>query len=228
MPVSQVPASNLKSLTYQDNSWSGCRTSIAGTVQLPGATRDVWIKKQAGRGGTIYDIARSFAIFDTSAFAGTITAVDLVFDSLGSPNTLMNVIAVESTAYGGSPTGPISSTDYSALNWAQTYTAQTSIPFGPSPGLTFAGNASFISLANTGTANIAIINGQYDQQDIDPAGQIWTEIYVNIDDLNPALTYLNITHTAAGYGNDVNGVASADISSINAVATADIFEVNGA
>tara|TARA_R110000782_G_scaffold162141_1_gene254033 strand:+ start:547 stop:1230 length:684 start_codon:yes stop_codon:yes gene_type:complete len=226
MPVSQVQANQVNSITYQDNSWSGCRTNPAGTIQPQPSTRDAWIKKQAGRGGTIYDIARIFTIFDTSAFAGTITAVDLVFNSLGSPNTLMNVIAVESTAYGGSPTGPINISDYGAINWAQTYTSQTSIPTA-GVGMILAGNANFVSLANTGTANIAIINGTYDQQDVDPAGQIWTEIYLDIDEQNLGSTYLSITHTAAGYGNDVNGVASADISSINAVATADIFEVNG-
>tara|TARA_B110000902_G_scaffold249470_1_gene307694 strand:- start:2135 stop:2818 length:684 start_codon:yes stop_codon:yes gene_type:complete len=226
MPVSQVLASQVNSLTYQDNSWSGCRTNPNGSIQPPPSTRDAWVKKQAGRGGTIYDIARIFTIFDTSAFAGTITAVDLLFSSLGSPNTLMNVIAVESTAYGGSPTGPINISDYGALNWAQTYTAANSIPTAGT-GITLTGNANFVSLANTGTANIAIINGAYDQQDVDPAGQIWTEIYLDIDEQNLGSTYLSITHTAAGYGNDVNGVASADISSINAVATADIFEVNG-
>tara|TARA_R100000008_G_C3558533_1_gene154643 strand:- start:32 stop:613 length:582 start_codon:yes stop_codon:yes gene_type:complete len=39
--------------------------------------------------------------------------------------------------------------------------------------------------------------------------------------------YIEVTYTPAGYGNDVMGVDSGDISSINGVATANISKVNG-
>jgi len=39
--------------------------------------------------------------------------------------------------------------------------------------------------------------------------------------------YVTVDYTAAGYGNTVNGVASANISKINGVATANIEKVNG-
>ena len=44
-----------------------------------------------------------------------------------------------------------------------------------------------------------------------------------------AVDYLKvrITYTPSGYGNDVNGVAAANIGKINGVATADISKVNG-
>ena len=225
MPTVQIPASQVNSITYQDGSWTGTRNNPSGTIQSTGV-RDAWIKQVAGRGGTIYDIARIFTIFDTSAYAGSITAVNLAFSSQGSPNTSMDVIAVESVAYGGSPGGFLTINDYSALNQAQTYTSQTSIPtVGTS--IVMSGNVNFVTLANTGTANIAIINGSYDQQDIDPGGSSWTEIYLDINSSLLSSTFLEITYTAAGYGYNVNGVAPADISRIYGVATADIAEVNG-
>jgi hypothetical protein len=226
MAVVQIPANQVNSIYYNDQGWTTTRTAPAGTIQPPPSTKDAWIYQASGRSGIIYNIARIFAIFDTSAYAGTITAVDLYFYSLGSPNIFMDVIAVESGAYGGSPTGPITIGDYSFINWAQTYTAQTPIPTAGT-GMVLAGNANLVALANSGVANIAIINGSYDQQDIDPGGSPWTEIYLDIDEQNLPTTFLEVTYTPSGYGNDVNGVASADISSINGVATADIFEVNG-
>lgn len=226
MAVAQIPANQVNSIAANaQTSWPGVWGAASGNIQPPPSTQDAWVSQQPGRSGIIYNLARIFAIFDTSAYAGTITAVDLVFYSLGSPNTSMDVIAVESVAYGNTPTGPLTPTDYSAINWAQTYTAQTAIPTAGTYVLT--GNANLVALANTGTANIAIINGSYDQQNIDPAGQPWTEIYLDIDEQNLATTFLDVTYTPAGYGNDVNGVASANISSINAVATANISQVNG-
>ena len=67
----------------------------------------------------------------------------------------------------------------------------------------------------------------YDQQNIDPGGSPWTEIYLDIDEQNLPTTFLEVTYTPSGYGNGVNGVASADIGGINDVATADIYQVNG-
>ena len=39
--------------------------------------------------------------------------------------------------------------------------------------------------------------------------------------------YIEVVYVEAGYGNDVNGVASADIGEVNGVATANIAEING-
>ena len=226
MAVVQIPANQVNSIAANANTtWPAVWGAFSGNIQPPPSTQDAWVAQQAGRSGIIYNLARIFAIFDTSAYAGTITAVDLYFYSLGSPNLFMDVIAVESVAYGGSPTGPLTPTDYSAMNPAQTYTAQTSIPTAGT-GMVLAGNANLVALANTGTANIAIINGSYDQQNIDPGGSPWTEIYLDIDEQNLATTYLDVTYTPSGYGNDVNGVASANIASVNGVATANIASIN--
>jgi len=42
-----------------------------------------------------------------------------------------------------------------------------------------------------------------------------------------ATTWIIVTYTVAGYGNEVIGVASANIGSINGIATANISKVNG-
>ena len=39
--------------------------------------------------------------------------------------------------------------------------------------------------------------------------------------------YIEVVYVEAGYGNDVNGVASADIGEVNGIATANIAEING-
>jgi len=39
--------------------------------------------------------------------------------------------------------------------------------------------------------------------------------------------WVEVTYTAAGYGNNVNGVAAANISKVNGIATASISKVNG-
>jgi hypothetical protein len=66
----------------------------------------------------------------------------------------------------------------------------------------------------------------------------WTDS--DLDDLGVFLTcvglpgnhiveqlYIEVVYVVAGYGNDVNGVASADIGEVNGIATANIAEING-
>ena len=49
------------------------------------------------------------------------------------------------------------------------------------------------------------------------SGRSWSVDYLKV----------RVTYTPGGYGNDVNGVAAANIGKINGVATADISKVNG-
>ena len=89
---------------------------------------------------------------------------------------------------------------------------------------------------NAHRTNFETINGT--AHALTPVGGAWT--YANLENLQlicvkdgtveVLLSYLalEVTYTeAVGYGNNVIGVASGDISKINGIATADISKVNG-
>ena len=85
----------------------------------------------------------------------------------------------------------------------------------------------------SGTQSVQTTTARTTQQD---GSSALTFAYINncsvkIDPNTQGITlyelYVTIDYTPAGYGNTVNGVASANIEKVNGVATADIEKVNG-
>jgi len=88
--------------------------------------------------------------------------------------------------------------------------------------------SDLFSLAGTSDLfKVVLMDYPYDYLDSAPSGASELGIYFanySGDTRTPVLT---LTFAAVGYGNDVIGVDSGDISTINGIATADISKVNG-
>ena len=171
--------------------------------------------------------ARSFFFFDTSGVGGTITAATLKVYA-GSPANSVDTIVVEATAWAtDGTTTTLGNPDYSALALT-TFYSSPKLSWTASAYNSYALNATAIADMNAnGYLNTALITDDYDYKPDNPTlGDDWG---VAINYANGSFPhYLDITYTPDGFGNKVNGVASADILSVNGVAIADIAEVNGA
>ena len=181
---------------------------------------------ESGKGGQVGTNTRFFVFFDTSGVGGTITAATL--NIRGSTiGTSVDTQPVEATAWGGGGgTSTLGTGDYDAVDFSTTYaTALTT--WAQNTYNTYTLNATAISDMNTnGYLNVALLTEDYDLKGISPAlGGDWFVHIHHRDASNPH--YLDITYTPAGYGNDINGVASANIDSVIGVASANISTVIG-
>jgi len=177
------------------------------------------------RGGSSGTCNRFFLFFDTSSIAGTITACDLKV--LGYLNSGANIIPVESTAYGGN--GSSSSlvlSDYNNLDFSTAYASATT-SWNTAGYNTFSLNATAISDMNTNSyLNVALIDDDNDYQGVNPSnGTDYSSGIEIFDATNPIV--LEITYTPLGYGNIVNGVASANIGRVLAALRSNIDKVIG-
>jgi len=224
MPTATISTSQIESIrSNYFSTWLGARNAASGIINTQPYSEDVQIYYVAAGRGVTYQVSRIFAIWDTSAYAGSITACDIELDSLGQGGNVLEVIPIESGAYGNSPSGPLSPSDFSFINYAQTYSGAVS---WPGPGIIpFTGNANLIALANTGTVNICFVDANYDLNNIDPytgfSSDDWGDVSSNL-----ARNILRITYTA-GYSHTINGVPGANIGSMNGVPSGNLGTVNG-
>ena len=187
-------------------------------------TRSAYLLKR----GTYFSFnSRSFFFFDLSSIVGTITAATLKVRA-GTTSNSVDTIIVEAMAwdFDGSNT-TLDIPDYSAVTLTTSYSTPLT-SWTASTYNSYTLNATAISaMNNNGYLNAALITEDYDQKPQAPTlGDDWAVAIRYADGSFPQ--QLDIIYTPAGYGNDVNGVASANIVSINGVASANIVTVNGA
>jgi len=205
------------------STWLGARNAASGTINTQPYSEDVQIYYVSGARGVNYQVSRIFAIWDTSAYAGSITACDIELDSLGQGGNVLDVIPIESGAYGGLPAGPLSPSDFSFINYAQTYSTATSwAGIGP---ISFTGNVNLTALANSGIVNICFVDQTYDLNNVDPFGGFSSDDWSDVSN-SLVRNILRITYTS-GYTHTINGVPGADIGSMNGVSSGDLGTVNG-
>lgn len=204
--------------------------TTANTYTVPtsvaGALRVFLINSRSGVTGYCSRVFLFFDDLDTATGGGTITAATLkVYNSDGG-NTI-NTIPVEATAWGeDGTTSTLSTSDYSNLDQSVPY-ASEDLSWGGASYNDFVLNATAIAAMNTnGYLNVAVIEGEHDYGNTSPTLDDTSELATVrfVDGTNPIkleLTYSTI------YGNNVIGVASANIGEVNGVATADIGTVIG-
>lgn len=175
----------------------------------------------AGRGGTTYKTTRTFYYFNTSGITGTVSAATLNIKGFWAGTA--DCIVVPSTAFAGDGSANMVSSEYGNLSFNTNYGVEIT------SWSTSANNA--ITLAATALANIkdndyficAVIEYDYDYLDTNPGTAV---SITNGADLGDPLAYLDYT-VASGYGNNIMGVASANISKVSSVATANISKIMG-
>ena len=227
------------SVTAQ-SSWANARdhsgSSVLTTSSVSSAA--LGVSRSASRGGgSVYAVYRAFMYFDTSGITGTVSSATIKI--YGASENDGSAIAVKSTAFGGDGGTALAATDFNNI-------------VGFSAGSSLAGLATDYSAAITTTGySITGYNDFTGTADLRAAMQnnnvviICLMDYTN-DYLNSALTsngFLNygvyftdnsgtskdpyIEYTLAGYGNDVNGVASGNIGAVKGVSVANIEKIIG-
>tara|TARA_R100000781_G_scaffold9112_3_gene7948 strand:- start:1220 stop:1897 length:678 start_codon:yes stop_codon:yes gene_type:complete len=207
------------------SNFNTARTSAASSVTdgvSGNQSQVVQYFQSSGRGGGSIRFKRVFLHFDTSGITGTLSAAHIDVTGYGSSSVRDgDTIMLKSTAFGGDGGTALSTSDfYSTIDYSTLYsTEKTSFASGNNEyTLT---TTALADIKNNDHFTLAIVEHDAD--------------YSNTDTGNAALdisiafgTTITLDYTlVAGYGNSVNGVASASISRVNGVATANISKVNG-
>ena len=184
----------------------------------------------SGRTGYSGGAYRTPLFFDVSSITATntITAATLKVWNPSS-STATQSIVVEGTAWGGNgTTTTLSTSDFGNLDFSTAYSSKD-LAWGGATYNDYTLNATAISDMNTnGYLNCFVIEGDYDYDGDSPS--VGTILSAGIEFLDPTNKIkLDLTYnvTVAGYGNDVMGVASANILTVTGVASANIDNIIG-
>tara|TARA_Y100000593_G_scaffold5565_1_gene10946 strand:- start:620 stop:1366 length:747 start_codon:yes stop_codon:yes gene_type:complete len=230
------------SRVYQ-SSWANARDATTSNSSSDGFSQNTnftWVYNTVDprSGANVYGIRRSFMVFDTSGISATVALAELSVRGYSANDG--SVIAVKSDAYGGD----------GGTNWS---TSDVNNIVGWSAGSSLAGSATVYGAQKTTTnwttsgwnnftATSDLLTDMKNNNVVIVCFMDYTNDYLNVapssgDSLNCGGYYAektspdyrpHIDYTlATGYGNSVNGVASASISKINGIATASIEKVNG-
>jgi len=219
----------------------------AGTAQNANSTSDqgqIQVQNVSARGAEVAQIGRAFFSFDTSGISVVPSAATLKI--FGRASNTADVIAVRSTQGTG-----LAADDMDALHGASTALAASdgngAGTLAGVSGLTYSAEIPFWSttaynnitlnataladMASLDTFQVALIEYDMDYLDVAPVGSALRQIGFFLAESGGSGTSkdpkIDFTAGAAGYGNLVSGIASANIGKINGVATANISKVNG-
>ena len=189
--------------------------------------------RDTGRGGTNYRFYRFFCAFDVSAYSSGYAITGLTLNFRGTSNggcsptiCLPTFITLESTAQGNADTDLVVGDFYSIVDYSSTYSsAFTWTDANGDVAVTL--NSDAISAFSSGYVKLVIVENAHDYGD--SAGSAdWSNDGRIAYSGAGYVPYLDFTATATGYGNDVIGVSSANISEVISVSTTSINEIIGA
>jgi len=199
------------------STFTDAQGATSGTVLSNSSTPNVRVSAVEGRGGEEFTIRRTFAKWDTSTYAGSITGMQFVFVSDAFNGTSTYIIQ-ESTSFKGEG-GTLAPTDYNNIeeidyaegSWAS---SGTTISFTASPAA--------IMAANAGEVIAVLRNYENDYLNSAPMFLPYNDsIGISGNNISLSLTY------TSGYSNSVNGVGDGIIGSINGVSTSQVVSVSG-
>ena len=227
------------------SSWTNARDGAVATTSTDGASQtsvftQVSTIVDPRAGTTVYGVRRSFMVFDTSGISGTVASAELSVRGYIANDG--SVIAVKSDAYGGDGGTNWSTSDFNnivGLNLGVNSLAGVATVYGAQKTTTnwttsgwndFTATSDLLTdMKNNNVVIVCFMDYTNDYLDVAPSsgsslncGGYFAE--KTSPDYRPHIDY---TLAPTGYGNSVNGVASANIGRINGVATANIEKVNG-
>ena len=212
-----------------NTTWSAMRNATSGdsTSTYTSATNvagAITAEFESGRFGSFGGIARTYLFFDLDSISTTITGLSLQIP--GVSNNTSSVIPIEGTAWGGGGgTTSLTNAMFNDLNFNRAYASSTS-NWSTSGNNVFTLNNNAISDANSdGYLNVVLLNASNDYPNISPFAL----------SVNSGVRFKNgsqpirlvVTHADAGYGNEVNGVAAANINIVLDVPIAKLARVIG-
>ena len=212
-----------------NTTWSAMRNATSGNTSITytSATNQsgaITAEFESGRFGSFGGIARTYLFFDLDSISTTITGLSLQIP--GVSNNTSSVIPIEGTAWGGGGgTTSLTNAMFNDLNFNRAYASSTS-NWSTSGNNVFTLNNNAISDANSdGYLNVVLLNASNDYPNISPFAL----------SVNSGVRFKNgsqpirlvVTHADAGYGNEVNGVAAANINRVLDVPIANVARVIG-
>jgi hypothetical protein len=214
--------------------WTTARNATTGnSVQNQSTsanTLQVSTKYTSGSKGSEWFVQRQFLAFNVTAYQTgyTITNLKLYYkpttSTAGSGGAGMKVALVKSTAQGNANAN---------LTTSDINNFDDTVDYADNDGLivwrdlstleSWDLNSTAVSaITSTGYLKICIMEYLYDYPDTAPTPLDYKG-YANFS----TVPYLSFTATPTGYGNDIIGVSSSDISEVIAVSSADISQVIG-
>ena len=179
--------------------------------------------KSSGRGGGTIRFKRVFVYFDTSGISSDVASATIrVTGYSGAGSATADTLFVISTAFGGDGSSNLTTAEFNDIDYTKSRTAVINAASYDADGTNdYTVNADGLSQIKLSSALIlALIEEDADLNNTegsDAARGIPINMSVNF----------TLTYTLAGYGNNVIGVASANIAKVNGVATADISKIIG-
>ena len=226
-----------------DASWDNVHDKVNGQGN-PTISNACWgfgVRAVFVTGRSLFFTTRSFFDFNTSGISGTVSSATLKIKSNTNVGPGLRVLksghdpsdtstswySTWLTGLGGTLSG-WSNSDPEVVDYSGQVTT-TGTGYGHhSFALNPDARSDLFSLAGTSDLfKVVLMDYPYDYLDSAPSGASELGIYFanySGDTRTPVLT---LTFAAVGYGNDVIGVDSGDISTINGIATANISKVNG-
>ena len=180
----------------------------------------------AGSKGSTWDLRRTFYAFNVSAYAShTITNLKVYYVPTATGNGTCKVAIVKSTAQGNADTN-LANADYDSFDDSVDYAANdgTDVWLDGTALSYFDLNATAVSAFTSSYLKLCLLEYTHDYLDNAPFSNTNISGYLNASSTVP---YLSFTAVAPGYGNEIIGVGSSDISQVINVATADISQVIG-
>ena len=206
-------------------------------------TANLYQRAAARGGGVTYRVDRIFLYFDTSTITSTPASATFSIQRT-STSPLGNFRIIKSNAFGGDGQTALAKSDFDAFpgfsagnGMSGNVTDYCDDTIAASAwGTGNAYNTTAINLNSTALSDmasndffiLAIVNFDFDYKNVDSDPLFITQRLSHYTpDFSGTSRDPKIDFVTAGYGNDVIGVASADIGEVNAVATANIAEING-
>ena len=191
-----------------------------------------------GRGAAQYRVTRSFFNFDTSGISGTVSSATFKIVVQVTPSTFDFIVISADTAFTllafppGQPcsTNTLGSQDFDNVDFSTPYSAKQTIStrgYGAGYVSVTLNSDALTAIKNNNCFKIAVVEHDSDYSNSAPsgAGQYMGILFSDYAGTtkDPALDYT----LATGYGNDISGVAAANIGKVDGVATANIEKVIG-
>ena len=207
---------------------AGFSLSNNHTLSDSAGSEGILYKRTSGRGGSLYNIRRSFLYFDTSGNTGTISNVTL--NVAGQASATADVIVVKSTAFGGNGGSSATTSDYSNVTFATPYSSEfTSWNTDGSVNISISLNSTAESDISSNDYFIcALIEHDHDYSDSDPGTNVtkasgfrwatagsWTLSFDEAAASGPT----NVT--------SLSSIAKANITNVNTITLANISSING-
>ena len=215
---------------YTTEAWSTIRGASTGTGANDGSyykADAIRVMSSSGRGGTLNYIGRSYFYFDTSGITGTVASATLKIYGYGSYSSA-DVIAVKSDAFGGDGGTGLVTGDYNNIDFSTPYSSELATWSTSSYNDITLNATALTDIKNNNAFIVSVIEHDYDYSNSAPSVGTNDRNGMYFDPYGGTSRDPYIDYTlATGYGNTVNGVASANIGKINGVGTANISKING-